>query len=197
MLNIWNKLYSTEFEIIKFSKNFYVYPIFKNGSTSLTVYAKKNNLLTLNYNEIKDLEEITVYFREPLERFVSGVHTFFYFNKLKLNNENLQKIYKFKLLDRHFMPQSFWLCNLFKYYKNKIILKDFNELHKIIPIKEGPWRSNPGAWIPLTKNQKEKIKSIDHKKFIDVDYKVLSKYINQKIYLPIITKEIKNVLSSY
>lgn len=141
------------------------------------------------------MKDITVYIRDPMERFVSGVHTFFYLNKLKINKENLKKIDNLEILDRHFLPQCFWLFHLYKFYQGDVILKNVNEVYDLVPLREGPWTKNPTPWVKLTKHQHELIKDLDHRKFTYIDYEILNKYMNQKICLSKIIKEIKNALS--
>ena len=70
---------TTDCEVIKFNNEQFFYPIFKNGRSSLDTYAKKNNLKILKNKEILNLKKIIVFLREPKERFISGVYTFFYF----------------------------------------------------------------------------------------------------------------------
>lgn len=196
MLNVWSKLYLADCEVIKFSKDLNIYPIFKNGRSSLILHAEQNHIPILKNREITKLNEITIYIRDPIERFISGVHTFFYFNKLEFNTENLKKINNHTFIDRHFMPHAFWLFHLFKYYKNKIILKDVNEVFDLVKLREGPWYPNRSSWNPLTQEQKEKIQEINYKKFTDIDYSIIKKYMNKKIDISIIIREIKNALSS-
>jgi hypothetical protein len=51
----------------------YVYPIFKNGSSSLRIAARKNNWRIKINEQITQLTEIDVVIRNPLERFISGI----------------------------------------------------------------------------------------------------------------------------
>ena len=195
MLKKWIKSTIADCEVIKFSKKLNVYPIFKNGRSSLKSHANRNNLPVLKNKEISNLKDITIYIRDPLERFVSGVHTFFYLNQLKIDDETLKKIDNFKIIDRHFLPQSFWLLHLYKFYRGNVILKDVEEVYDLVPMRDGPWTKNPIPWITLLQQQKDQIKSLDYKKFTDIDYKILYKYMNKKIRLDKIIKEIKNGLS--
>jgi hypothetical protein len=195
MFRKWLKLAVTDCEVIKFSKELNIYPIFKNGRSSLTIYAEAKNLPIFKNKEISELSDITIYIRDPLERFMSGVHTFFYLEHLKLNKENLKKIENFEFVNRHFVPQSFWLLHLYKFYRGDVILKDVNEIYKLVPLREGPWSNNPTPWTPLSAWEKEQIKMIDYKKFTDIDYYILDKYINKEVRLSEIIKEIKNGLS--
>lgn len=195
MFRKWLGLTVTDCEVIKFSKKLNIYPIFKNGRSSLTIHAAAKNLPIFKNKEISGLGDITIYIRDPIERFVSGVHTYFYLKELKINNDTLKKINNFKIIDRHFMPQSFWLFHLYKFYRGDIILKDVKEVYDLVPLREGPWTGNPVPWVKLDRQQEEQIKKIDYKKFTDVDNQILYKYMNKKIRLSKIIKEIKNAVS--
>jgi hypothetical protein len=195
MLKEWIKLTTADCEVIKFANNLNIYPIFKNGRSSLTIYAGHNNLPILKNKEISVLKNIAIYVRDPIERFVSGVHTFFYLNQLKINNETLKKIDNFEIVNRHFMPQSFWLLHLYKFYRGNVILKDVKEVYDLVPLRAGPWTENPIPWKKLTKQQEEQITALTYKKFTDIDYHIINKYMNKEVLLFKIIKEIKNALS--
>jgi len=195
MFKSCTKLFLADCEVIRFSSLLNIYPIYKNGRSSLTQYAEKNNLSIIKNKEISSLDNITVYIRDPLSRFVSGIHTFFYLNDLKINYDALEKINKFEIIDRHFMPQCFWLMHLFKFFKKNIHLKHVDEVYNLVPIRGGPWDRNPRPWKPLSDEDKKMIMSINYKKFTEMDYKILYPYMNKNIELDKIIKEIKNVLS--
>lgn len=195
MFKSWTKLFLANCEIIKFSSTLNIYPIYKNGRSSLVEYAQKNNLPILKNKEISLLNNVTLYIRDPLERFVSGVHTFFYLNNLKINYDILKKINKFEIVNQHFVPQCFWIMHLFKFFKNNIHLKNVKEVYDLVPLRSGPWGNNTLPWKPLTDEDKKIIMSIDYKKFIDIDYKILYPYMNKNIGLYNIVREIKNALS--
>jgi hypothetical protein len=195
MFKSYVRLFLADCEVIKFSSSLNIYPIYKNGRSSLTQYAKKNNLPIIKNKEISQLDNITLYIRDPIDRFVSGVHTFFYLNNLKITNDILKKINNFEIVDQHFMPQCFWLMHLFKYFKNNINLKNINEVYNLVPIRSGPWQDNPLPWKPLMDKDKKTILTMDYKKFTDIDYKILLPYMNKVVKLDKIVKEIKNVLS--
>jgi len=179
-------------EVIKLKDSQYVFPIFKNGRSSLTQYAEKNNLKVFKNKEILNLKKIKVFLRSPRDRFVSGVHTFFYQNHNGLINKKiLKKIENFDIVDRHFMPQYIWLLHLHRYFKGEIKIKNVTQLYDMIPNRDGPWLNNPKPWKKITKNQKKKILSIQHKKYIQVDEKIISKYLNQSVNLSKIVEEFK------
>ena len=122
MLTHWNKLLTTDCEVVKI-KNEYIYPIFKNGSTTLRNNAEK----VYKNNELKKLKEITVYIRNAKDRFTSGINTY-----AELNNKEIKTIIKQisnnKLCNRHFAPQFIWLFHLYKYFRGTINLKPLEQL---------------------------------------------------------------------
>ena len=160
MLKKWIKSTIADCEVIKFSKKLNVYPIFKNARSSLIIHANRNNLPVLKNKEISKLNDITIYIRDPLKRFTSGVHTFFYLRKLELNKKNLKKIENFEFIDRHFVPQSIWLLHLYKFYRGDVILKNVDEVYDLVTLRLGPWSNNPIPWTPLSGAQEEQIKMI-------------------------------------
>jgi hypothetical protein len=194
MFKEWITLTKADCEVIKFSKELNIYPIFKNGRSSLTLHAERNNIPIIKNKEISVLSDITVYIRDPMNRFVSGVHTFFYQNQLKINKSNLKKIDNNKIIDRHFVSQSFWLFHLYKFYRGDVIIKDVKEVYDIVELREGPWTNNPLPWATLTEEQEKQIKNLNYEKFVKTDYDVLYKYINKKTGLFKIIEEIKNAL---
>jgi len=184
-------------EVIKFNDEQFFYPIFKNGRSSLIEYAKENNLDILKNEKILNLKKITVFLREPKERFISGIYTFFYFtNNQVINDTILKKIENCDIINRHFIPQYIWLFHLYKYFKGLIEFRPVSELYELIPNRGGPWGRGP-AWKSLTEEKKLQILSINYKKYLNVDKKILKKYLYKTIKLKTLINEfkIKNVLS--
>jgi hypothetical protein len=179
-------------EVIKFNDEQVFYPIFKNGRSSLRIYAKKNTLQILKNKEISNLKKITVFLRSPKQRFVSGVYTFFYLSNNQLIDKNiLKKIESFNIVNRHFVPQYIWLLHLYKYFNGIVEFRSVTELYALIPNRDGPWTSNPRPWKTITQEEKDKILSIEHKKYIDIDEKIIKKYMNQSVKLEKLIKEFK------
>ena len=179
-------------EVVKFNDNQFFYPIFKNGRSSLKIYAGKNNLPLLKNKEISNLKKITVFLRSPEERFVSGVYTFFYFtNNQLIDEDTLKKIESVDIINRHFVPQYIWLLHLYKYFKGIVEFRSVKELYELIPNRDGPWTGNPILWKSITQKEKDKILSIEHKKYIEVDEKIIKKYINRSVKLGKLIKEFK------
>ena len=179
-------------EVVKFNDEQFFYPIFKNGRSSLTTYAVRNNLPLLKNKEISNLKKITVFLRSPKERFVSGVYTFFYLTNNQYVDENiLKKIESFDIVNRHFIPQYLWLLHLHKYFNGIVEFKPVLELLNLIPNRDGPWTNNSTPWRAMTQKDRDKILSIKHKKYIEVDNKIIKKYMNQSVDLEKLIKEFK------
>jgi len=137
-------------------KGIYVYPIFKNGHSSIVNYADTNKCKWLLNEQCNSANSITVFLRKPFERFVSGVHTFVEHKRRKLlvqvysHNKQEKEFLAFdcelilknidagKIINEHFMPQYTWLQRLHRYYKGIIILKSVNDLRQLIDNRDGP-----------------------------------------------------------
>jgi hypothetical protein len=179
-------------EVIQLPNDQFVYPIFKNGRSSLVEYAWKNKLKILKNKEISDCKKITIFLRSPKDRFASGVHTFFNLTNSQCIDENiLKKVESFDIVDRHFAPQYLWLFHLLKYFDGIVELKPVDDLYHLIPNRDGPWTKNAKLWKAMTQKDKDKILSIKHKKYIEVDNKIIKKYMNQSVELKKLIKEFK------
>jgi hypothetical protein len=186
------EILTADCEVVKFDAEQFVYPIFKNGRSSLIMYAGTNNLPLLKNKEISNLKKITLFLRSPKERFVSGVYTFFYLTNNQLIDKNiLKKIESFDIVNRHFIPQYVWLLHLYKYFNGMVEFKSVTELYSLIPNRDGPWNDNLGPWKTITQEEKDKILSIEHKKYIEVDEKIIKKYMNQSVKLEKLIREFK------
>lgn len=122
MLKHWATLLNTDCMVV-LSKGIAIYPIFKNGSTSLFKDAES----TLVNQQIKDIENILIFIRDPQQRFVKGVNEYCRINGLD-PKEVHDLIKNGKLADRHFAPQFMWLVHLYRYYKGHVTMKPFSEL---------------------------------------------------------------------
>ena len=191
LLMYWSKLLNTNCEAIRVEPyGFVTYPIYKNGRTSLWEYATDNNCKTFINEELKTLDHIIVYLRNPLERFISGVHTYLEFENLGSQEDTiLKQIEEMTVCDRHFVPQFIWLIHLSKYFKGTVRIDSVSELYQAIPNRGSP----P---IPeITNKRKQKIKKINSKNYTDVDEKIIEKYMCKSIKLETLIKEFYNVLS--
>ena len=190
LLMYWSKLLNTNCEAIRVEPyGFVAYPIYKNGRTSLWGYATDNNCKTFINEELKTLDHIIVYLRNPLERFISGVHTYLEFENLGSQEDTiLKQIEEMTICDRHFVPQFIWLIHLSKYFKGTVRIDSVSELYQAIPNRGSPQ-------IPkITNKRKQKIKKINFKNYTDIDEKIIEKYMCKNIELETLIKEFYNVL---
>ena len=109
-------LFPNKVEIVYFpDQNKYIYPIFKNGSSSIYNIQKENNYKLIVNEQIKKLTDIDVFLRDPEERYRSGFQTYIYENP-KLDYQTLLYLgEQGYIFDRHILPQFCWLINLMRY----------------------------------------------------------------------------------
>ena len=197
MFNKWIWFTVADCEVIEMEDGMAVYPIFKNGRSSIDQYALKHNLKKYYNHDISKLKNIVLYLREPEERFVSGVYTYLYYkNSQKVDENILSQIENFNVVDRHFAPQYIWLLQLHKYYNGLVDIRPVSEVYDLVPIRGGPWDGEPaGPWKPLSDDDKIEISKIKHSAYVDVDKKIIKKYIGKKVDLKQIIKEFKNAVS--
>jgi hypothetical protein len=107
-------LFPDECEILEVSANNYVYPIFKNGSSGL----REKALRTLSAEQTSRVGCVTVYLRDPFERYISGVQTYLAYHPEFDRLTTLSLIEQYLFLDRHFALQFHWIVNLARHTKN-------------------------------------------------------------------------------
>lgn len=134
-------IYPNRCEVIEFlDPQRFVYPIFKNGSSSIRNYAHQQNYKVLINEQIKKISTIDVVLRDPIIRFISGINTFVYNTKQENSNLDIDTIIYFAenylFLNRHYAPQLSWLLNLKKYsHRNtKLRLHDMTALPSFTPL---------------------------------------------------------------
>ena len=134
-------IYPNRCEVIEFKDlQRFVYPIFKNGSSSLTEYARQQGYKTLLNEQIKRISIIDVVLRDPMDRFLSGFNSYVYNTKTENPNLDLNTIIYFAetylFLNRHYAPQLSWILNLSKYTNNQAVLHlhDMSSLNKFTPL---------------------------------------------------------------
>jgi hypothetical protein len=126
----------------------YIYPIFKNGSTSLIEHAKHQGCKVLLNEQIKRIPTIDVILRDPITRFISGINTFVCHTKQENPNLDVETIIYFAenylFLNRHYAPQLSWLVNLRRYLhaNAKLRLYDMTALSTFTPLTINPIEEN-------------------------------------------------------
>ena len=174
MLTHWNKLFNTDCEVYKIG-NHHVYPIFRNGSSSLQLVCEK----IISNERLAKCVNIHVLIRDPAQRFQSGLNQYCnVYHGLDVL-ETLEKVKKGELIDRHFSPQWTWLLHLYKFYKGNVTLRAFDHI---------------GDYCDVHVNKsKYKTKVQAPKQFLEIDYN-LTRYFEQTIELETIVNEFRNVL---
>lgn len=119
----------------------WIYLIQKNGNSSLRLQQKRDNLPIFVNDQIRSLNYVDVYIRNPKARYVSGVNT--YLQHLQRDYPDLDfntafwfaKRYKF--LNTHYLPQFHWLANLSQYLSanTKIRIRHFQDFDSIVDFK--------------------------------------------------------------
>ena len=117
--------------------NQWVYLIQKNGNSGLRVQQIKNNLAVFTNDQIRELDYVDVYIRNPRDRYISGVNT--YLQHLQRDHPELDTATAFwfakqyKFLNSHYLPQFHWLANLARYLRSdaKIRLRNFKDFASI------------------------------------------------------------------
>jgi hypothetical protein len=127
-------LFPDECEVLEMGFGNFVYPIFKNGSSSL----RGDHPIVLTKEKLRAIGHITVYLREPFERYVSGVQTYLRHNPHLDRATALTIIDQYLFLNRHFALQFHWLVNLRRYYNGYLTFKSVDDLGDIT---ENTWNA--------------------------------------------------------
>ena len=105
----------------------YVYPIYKNGSSSLF----NSGYRLLEHDELEKISLIDIYVRNPHDRFVTGVNSFLEHNKSLDQDTVLHFVTNYLFLNRHFCPQFYWLVNLQRFSRAKLRINSIDKLSDI------------------------------------------------------------------
>lgn len=111
-------LFPNRVEVYDFHEiNKFFYPIFKCGSTTLYEVTKEKGFKTLINEQIKRLDVVDIFIRNPRERYISGVQTYFHQNPELDVNTVKHYLKQGIILNRHFSHQFQWIINLSRYLK--------------------------------------------------------------------------------
>ncbi len=117
-----HSLFSTDCTVVEI-KGQYIYPIFKNGSSSIMKEAGE----VLVNDQIAHCDNINIFIRDPEQRFISGINEYCERNNLDLQ-PTLKLVEQDVLTDRHFSPQWTWILHLSKHYKANVTLRPFSDI---------------------------------------------------------------------
>jgi hypothetical protein len=117
----------------------FVYPIFKNGSSSLTESVIDMGWKIITKSDIPNIQTpITVFLRDPKERFISGVNTFLQHCHRDCQGLDTKTILffveKYLFLNRHYAPQFFWLINLARYSQAPMQFRHMDDICQLTPL---------------------------------------------------------------
>jgi hypothetical protein len=141
----------------------YVYPIFKNGSTTLYCAAKEQGWKIKINEQVRRIESIDVVIREPEKRLQSGISTFIKTVVRDNPNLDINTVEWFALnylyLNNHYCPQFLWLINLSRYASAtaKLNFIAMDDIQSITSIQEDPGFGSPSNELI------SKVKQIKHK----------------------------------
>lgn len=130
-------LYPNRCEVMEVAPQRFVFPIFKNGSSSLRAQAKKDNWKILFNEQIQRCDKIEVYLREPESRIASGAGS--YYDDMSQWSKGLDPktiiefMEQYFFLNRHYLPQIHWLVWLGRYLRSDTVLslRDIKRLSEI------------------------------------------------------------------
>lgn len=166
-----------------------VYPIFKNGSSSVLAYSSANNIRPLIDGQARCVDTVTAYLREPGDRFIAGVHSFIEFERRKAHidyDTTLHFIHSHGLSNEHFEPQFNWIKKLSTHFEGRLELLPVSDLVGLISN-----RNRPG--IPeITQEQRDKIDSIQPKHTAD---RLLMEYLGTTLPVRTVVERIEDALS--
>ena len=172
----------------------YIYPIFKNGSTSIIDHAIEQKYKILFNDQIKRVDAIDVILRNPTQRYISGFNTFVYNTKRdnpKLDFDTIVYFAKtYLFLNRHYTPQLFWLFHLSRYITPtaKLRLRGMDAISDYSPLNIGPDQE-----FVLSDNQvNEIINDLHIKMYLELD-EVLLTLLGQELTYSEIIAHIKQV----
>jgi hypothetical protein len=147
----------------------YVYPIFKNCSSSISSAAKQNKWRTCLNEQINKINNIDVILREPQDRLISGINTFIQ-HVLRDNPDLDQKTVQwfaqnYLFLNRHYCPQFLWLVNLARFLNidTKLNFISMDDVRTITTLHKKPIGITPASADFVTKINEIKNNEMHHR----------------------------------
>lgn len=139
----------------------YVYPIFKNGRSSFYAHAEEHKCRILINNQIKKLELIDIFLRDPQSRFESGINTFIQMTLRDHPNLDENTVLWFAqnylFLNRHYAPQFLWLINLAR-YMNPASELNFLSMEQLADATD--MHEKPGGIHPISEELSKQLRNI-------------------------------------
>jgi hypothetical protein len=175
-------LFPDECKILQVSADRYIYPIFKNGSSSL----RKSGFKEINPQEFAGLDTVEVFLRDPFDRYVSGVQTFLSHLGPELDRETvLHLIDQYLFLNRHFCLQFHWLVNLARHTPARIHVKSIKELNNDTDYNWNMTVRDQELFDRFDKNSRLKF-------YLELDRILIDDFMNQTVHFKHIVQHIKH-----
>jgi hypothetical protein len=187
-------IYPNRCEVFEFpDPQRFVYPIFKNGSSSIREYAHQQNHKMLINEQIKKISTVDIVLRDPISRFISGINTFLWMTKRDYPTLDTKTILHFAenylFLNRHYAPQLTWIINLSK-YTNKDVQFRFHSMDYITELTNIKLKPDREEQI-LQPDDIERLKNnIYNETYLRIDNILLS-FVNQTVLFNEIINSIK------
>lgn len=129
-----NIIFPDRCEVLEVAPQRFVYPIYKNGSSSLY----ESGFRLLDHDELKNIPVVDIYVRNPYDRFVTGINSFLKYHPDLDHATALHFIANYLFLNRHFCPQFYWLVNLQRFTNAKIRINPIEALSDITSLTSNP-----------------------------------------------------------
>jgi len=141
-------------------------------------HADKKNCKVLENDQIRGLNNITVFVRDPDERFKSGLYTAMAIEKINDTDRYLSLVESGQILNKHYAPQHLWLWHLYKYFRGTVKLIDYRAVTGLVgDTGRRPEKLNPTAQL------EERIGQLQRSKYVDADKQIINKYLNKQVLL--------------
>ena len=126
-----NIIFPDRCEVLEVAPQRYVYPIYKNGYSSLS----NSGFRVLTMSELSKLDTVEIFVRDPIERFFSGLSTWIEHNDHLDKNTMLFMAGHHLFINRHYSPQFHWLVNLRRFTTAKIKINPIEDLSTITNLR--------------------------------------------------------------
>lgn len=126
-----NIIFPDRCEVLEVAPQRFVYPIYKNGYSSLS----NSGFRTLAMTELPALDTVEIFVREPVERFFSGLSSYIEYNSHLDKDTLLFMAGNHLFINRHYAPQFHWLVNLRRFTQAKIKINPIDLLSTVTNLK--------------------------------------------------------------
>jgi hypothetical protein len=174
-------LFPDQLKVYELTPGQYVYPIHKNASSTIGKVAIRE----LNYFEIRELNTIDIYLRDPFERYVSGVQTYLRHHPELDRETALRFIEEFLFLNNHFSLQFHWVVNLSRMTDAWLHFRHVDELNSV----------THEVWNALTRDQTLVDRFQTHNKlhyYLQLDKILYEEFMGKTVPIRAISKHIKS-----